>query len=887
MRYIFMFLLFNLFFIAANAQDHGTVKAIVLDSLTNQPIPLATVSVLQLKDSSLVSYTVTDKNGVFILRNLRQEPSRLLISHVGYQSRHVSLKFEKDGIIDLGKVLLNTKMLTEVVVKGERIPVIIKKDTIEFDAEAFKTRPNALVEDLLKKLPGVQVDLSGQITVNGHDISKIKVNGKTFFANDPTIATRNLEANMISKVQVYDDRDNDPDHLVPDYQVKKIINLKFKKKFAKGVLSTIGAGGGTQDRYVGDGFLAKFQDDLQLSAKLGVDNLSNTGNFTGNYGGFTEFPFGNSGIRKSTSGFFDFTKDLTKKLTLHIEYRFNNGIADNTIHTKTQQNISDTIFNTLSENLQHQKTDDHTLHMETEWKPDSLTIIRYVPDLEYTYNNNTNSSNSIKSSTYFPLLNTDTSTDHGNNTAFQYQHNLSYYRRLNKKGNSITIANAVNIQPQSSLDFNTDDLLSYVAALPSDTLRRSAKNSSNDISVSLSAGYHYVITKKLSLDIGLIGLRDQNKGDLLTYDENVKTGLYNIYVPDQSSDLVRSLWGESLVPQLTYNFTGEISIKAGLNGLAQQIGNHFNSYTNDLNQNFFYLFPSAEVHVKDFTLSYGESVVQPTINNLQPITIVYSPLYTFIGNPDLKPTYVHTFSFEYRKYKYESGLNINVTSRVLIEKNTIVTEQNINPEGATISTPINRNGRFTVLLNGNFGKQLKKRGKWEMRADLDMSASAGHNFFIVNGQNGYQNTQNIILRPRLYIDWNNIISFEPSYNLNYATTQYQLVNYPNTSYTTQGAGMAVDLSAPENFRWRISYNYNYNPLVAPGFQRTSNLLNFSVTKRIQKDGKGEIGLICYDILNQNVSSSHYVTGNSINDIQNLVLKRYVLLTYTYHFKKFK
>jgi len=460
MRYIFLILLFTISSAATLAQNNGAVKATVLDSLTNQPIPLVTVSVLSIKDSSLISYTVTDKNGVFTLRNLRQEPSRLLISHVGYQSRHLSLQFKKDGTADLGKILLNTKFLNEVVVKGERMPVIIKKDTIEFDAEAFKTRPNALVEDLLRKLPGVQVDLDGQITVNGKQVSKIKVNGKTFFANDPTIATRNLDANMISKVQVYDDRDDDPDHLVPDYQVSKIINLKFKKKFAKGILSTLGAGGGTEDRYAGAGFAAKFQDDFQLSAKIGVDNLSNTGNFTGNYGGFSTFPFGNSGLRKETTGNLDFTKDLTKKLKLHIEYRFNNSITDNASHSKVQQNVGDTIFTTLGENIQHQKTNDHVFHAETEWKPDSLTIIKYVPDIEYTGDNHINHGNSLKSSTYFPLLNTDTSSDKGTNSSFQYRHDLSYYRKLNGKGSSLTVSNSLSVQPQNSFAINTADLVS-------------------------------------------------------------------------------------------------------------------------------------------------------------------------------------------------------------------------------------------------------------------------------------------------------------------------------------------------------------------------------------------------------------------------------------------
>ena len=157
--------------------------------------------------------------------------------------------------------------------------------------------------------------------------------------------------------------------------------------------------------------------------------------------------------------------------------------------------------------------------------------------------------------------------------------------------------------------------------------------------------------------------------------------------------------GESLTPQLTYNFTDNIYLKAGLVAMSQQIGNHFSSSVSDLNQNFFYLFPSAEVHIKSFSAGYSESVQQPSINNLQPITIVYDPLHTFTGNPLLKPTYFHNINFDYRKYDYQSGLNLNFNTRIIIEKNTVVSEQTISAEGATITTPINRNGRFSAYLN--------------------------------------------------------------------------------------------------------------------------------------------------------------------------------------------
>jgi hypothetical protein len=193
----------------------------------------------------MISYTITDKNGAFAIHNLHDnEPARLLISHAGFESQHITLKYTKAEVLDLGNIHLREKQLAEVNIKGELVPVVIKKDTIEFNAEAFKVRPNAVVQDLLKKLPGVQIDRDGTITVNGKGVSKVKVDGRDFFANDPKIATQNLDADMIAKVQIYDDRENDPDHLTPDNDVKKIINLKFKKEFSKATFGKIVAGAG-------------------------------------------------------------------------------------------------------------------------------------------------------------------------------------------------------------------------------------------------------------------------------------------------------------------------------------------------------------------------------------------------------------------------------------------------------------------------------------------------------------------------------------------------------------------------------------------------------------------------------------------------------------------
>ncbi|HVW98325.1 MAG TPA: outer membrane beta-barrel protein [Mucilaginibacter sp.] len=885
MRKLILIPLFFLSALCTFAQRKGVVKAVILDSLTHDPVQLATVSILRYSDTSLISYTVTDKAGAFTLHNLREEPSRLLISHVGFKARLIRVDFKKGAVADLGTLYLSARTLQEVVVKGERIPVLVKKDTIEFDAMAFKTRPNAMVIDLLKKLPGVQVNQDG-ISVMGKPVSKIKVNGKDFFKGDLSVATNNLPAEIISKVQVYDDREDDPDHLQPEYQVKKIINLKFKHNFSKGILSSVGGGPGTQGKYVGAAFAAKFQDDLQLSGRLNADNVSGTQLFFGNSGGFSVVPYSNDGFKKTITGNFDFSKDLGKTAKIHAEYRFNNTIADNGSNTKYQQNISDTIFTSLSKNASHSRLNNQKLYIETEWKPDTLTIIKFVPNVEYTYHSNTTSGNSINSNTYVPLLNTTLSNDHGHNSELLYEHNFNYHRKLNSKGASLTLGNAISVHPENSIDFNANDLTSFIAGFPSDTLRRSAKNTNRDISETITASYHYPLTKKLSADIGFTGLHDMNKGELLTYDEDFKTGLYTIFVQSQSNNLTRRLWGESVAPQLSYNFSSSVYIKIGLNALSQQIGNHFTNDVADLNQNFFYLFPTGELHVKYFTASYSESVQQPSINSLQPITIVYDPLHTFIGNPALKPVYLKNISLNFQKNNFQQGFYFYAGSRLVIEKNTIVNKQTIDAAGGSITTPINGSGRFTTYLNLSASKQLKKRGKWEFGSSVNLNGAIGHNFFIVNGQSGFQNTQNIIFQPSFNIDWNNLLQLTPSYSIDYAVTQYQHVNYPSTSYTSQSAELKADISMPVNFRWFIDYKHTYTPLVSPGFQRSTNLLNAGVSRRIQKN-KAEIGLVGYDLLNQNISQHHFVSLNSITDVQNQILRRYILLTYTYHFNKLK
>src|ERR1043165_9643397 len=250
--------------------SQGTLKGKITDSSTSKPLGLATITVFKEVDTAIITYRLSTPDGEFKVPGLPFDINcRVVISYSGYDVFRKEFTITNtQSTLDLGTIPLVTvsKTLDEVLVIAERPPVIIKKDTIEFNASAFKTLPNALVEDLLKKLPGVQVDRDGNITVNGKPVNRILVDGKTFFGDDPKMATRNLPANVIDKIQVTDDKEelmrNGDDNL---NNVGKVINITLKKGVKKGWFGKLYAGKGTGDLYEAGGIANIFRDTLQLS----------------------------------------------------------------------------------------------------------------------------------------------------------------------------------------------------------------------------------------------------------------------------------------------------------------------------------------------------------------------------------------------------------------------------------------------------------------------------------------------------------------------------------------------------------------------------------------------------------------------------------------------
>src|SRR5258708_10326464 len=255
MRRFYFTLFFFPFYIIVSAQKNGTVKGIAFDTLAKQPVGNATITLMLKKDSSLVTFTMADNTGRFELGSMQNGEYRLLITHVNYHNTNQFFKIDDDHKnIDLGNIVMNdqSKVLSEVFVSTEAPPVTLVGDTIQYNANSFKTQPNANVEDLLKKLPGLKVEKDGTVKAQGEKVQKVLVDGKEFFGNDPKIATKNLPADAVDKVQVYNNL-SDQSQLTgfEDGNYEKTINLKLKKDKKKGEFGKVNAGAGNKERYEG------------------------------------------------------------------------------------------------------------------------------------------------------------------------------------------------------------------------------------------------------------------------------------------------------------------------------------------------------------------------------------------------------------------------------------------------------------------------------------------------------------------------------------------------------------------------------------------------------------------------------------------------------------
>ncbi|MGG9962320.1 TonB-dependent receptor [Ferruginibacter sp. SUN106] len=904
-------------FAATGFAQKNIVKGQLTDTLQKQPIQNATVSIVKVKDSSLAGFTRTDAQGRFTLTNLQPGQYRLSVSMVGFHPLWKMFEITDEKEIDLGNIKMKDKsLMDEVTIQNQRPPVQVNGDTLEFNAEAFKTKPNAVVEDMLKKMPGVEVDKDGTIRVNGQKISRVYVNGKEFFGNDPKIATRNLDADAVDKVQVFDKKSDQAEFTgVDDGNSEKALNLKLKKDRKKMNFGKVTAGLGTKGSYDGQFNINRFNGEQQLSAIGMANNTNRQGftfsdilNFTGeaqrmmrggggriviNNNGPADFGLpvqgmnNSEGIAKTIAGGVNFNTTWKKKTEVNGSYFYNNINLGND-KTTSRENLSPVNPFVYNENSSsNKKSESNRMNFTIDSKLDSFNSIKFTP--QFTTQHNQYHSNSTYQSllTGDKLLNNGFTNSTTDATGFNYSSNFLFRHKFKKKGR--TFSSNINTgyndtksngTLQSINSFYNNSALDY-----KDTLDQVNKLHSSTASYGINLSYTEPLSKRALLEMNSFYNQSNGALDKKTYDLNSQNGKHDV-MNDALSNTFKS----------EYTYTGGgINLRSQKNKITLGIGTavQYASLLNRLKDNstirqhFTNLLPAANFNynftkTKSLGLRYTTSTQQPTPAQLQPVKDVSDPLNIKEGNPNLKQQYQHDINLNYftasplAQHSFFAYANFNMS------QNAIVNADVLDQFGSRTTTYNNLNGVYNLFTGIEAGFKIKK---------LNTRFNIGTNSILYNNYNFLNAVKNRITNlaftPRLGITYNYKEKFDISTTarFGYNKIKYSLQPAFNDHYWRNTYEADANINLPWNISINNEFSYSVNTGRSQGYNKNVALWNAAITKGLFKFNRGTLKLSVFDLLNQNIGISRNANLNYIEDASYKVLNRFYMASFTYNLRK--
>jgi hypothetical protein len=922
MKKIYLLTLSCFLYFISFSQKNGSVKGTAFDTLSKQPVPAATITLLKKKDSSLVTFTMTDGKGQFEITGLPNGEYRLLATHVSYHN--TTLSFTIDDAhkqANIGNLVMNDKsrMLSEVVVTGEAPPVTLIDDTVQYNAGSFKTAPNATVEQLLKKMPGIKVEKDGTVKAQGQDVKRVLVDGKEFFGTDPKIATRNLPADAVDKVQVYD-KMSDQAQLTgfDDGNSEKTINLKLKKDKKKGLFGKATAGGGTNDRYEGRFNVNSFKGARQLSV-IGMANNTNAEgfsfidmlNFTGalnklkqDGGGGLDINVGNpgndvssitgsnnSGIRTIWGGGINYNNMIGNKTNFTSNY-FYSGYNPN-----TESHIQRTYFLPDSSYLYNQDAftksinNSQKLNLSADIQLDSFHSIKITPSFGYQQTHNTTSSNYYTLSPDQKQGTSGSSYNETNNHGYDFSNEILFRKRFRQRGRtfSFDLKNNSNASDgDGSLQSENTYRNPAGTVLGTESINQRNTNSSDLNGYTARAVYTEPVFKRSLLEFSLGKSNSKSTAKKTTNDYNALTDKYD-QLNDKLSNDFESSYG--------YNSAGirwrmqqkKLSLSAGANWQQSQLDGKLISNIKDssINKTFYNVLPNARIQYNFskfgfLRLNYNTSTNQPTISQLQPVPDISDPLNIKVGNPDLKQELTHGVQLNFFSLNPFKNRDLFAFFNLTRTDNKIVDYDVIDSIGVKTTHPVNTNGTYNLFGSIHAGFPLRF-----LKGDINFRTNGTYtkNKSFINGAANMINTLNVGPEVRFDMNPTDKLDITLTGSINYYKTHYSLKPDLNTEYINQQYITEINWQLPHSFFFNTEFTYTINNQLGDGFNARVPLWNAYISRQFLKFNKGEIKFSAYDLLNQNVGVSRSTSQNYIEDKRVVNLRRFFMLSFTYSLNK--
>jgi len=904
------------------AQVNGAVKGRLVDTAARQPLAEATISVILVKDSSLVSFILSDKKGVFEITNLDAGEYLLMISFNGYENykKNFSITAEKKTN-DLGEIILQKdyKTLPGVVVT-DAIPVRVNGDTVSFKADAFKTKPNATTEDLLKKLPGVQVQKDGTVSAMGENVQKILVDGKEFFGNDPKMATKNITADMVDQIQVFDDMSEQSKFTkIDDGSRSKTINIKLKKDRNKGDFGKVTAGAGSSGRYEGNLSFNHFRGNQRFSL-VGSANNANKQNFSFNdivssQGGMGQFSRGgldlgalkgaltgsggggnNNGINTSRSIGLNYNDEWGKKIDFRGSYfisQSDNLLKQSSFRQTYFPNDSTSDASTESESANRNRS--HRINVRWEYAIDSMNSVLY------TGNVNFQQSNGMYNDTSFTFSNgvndylavTSKTRNKNKRDGMNYSGELLYRKKFKRIGRTLTVGWRNGYNESESGNSNIAPNTFYrpdgsILFSRSQDQRGDQDTKANNNSVSTT--YTEPLGKNKILELNYQYSHNRNISDRETYDYNNISGKYdalnllqtNYFENTNTSNRVGFNYR---FQQKKYNY--QLGFGVQLTELGSRSIRAATSKDTMLTQRFTNFFPTASFtysvnKTKNFRFNYRGRTNAPSINQLQDVPDVSNPLQVRTGNPALKQEFINNFSLNYSTFNmmsfrfFTSNFNVGTTG------NKIVNSIDSLNQAVTITKPVNLDGVFNVNGFSSIGFPIKKlKG-----SNVNLTSIVNYNRDVSLVYKQKNITHRWLLTQSLGFNYNkNKFDMGLTAGLTYNNARYTLQENLNTEYFTQTYSADFSYTFKKDIMVSTDFDLLLNSGRADGFNQTIPMWNAGLSKQFLKNKAAEVKFTVYDILNQNKAITRNIGENYFEDNRTNVIRRFFLLSLTYNINR--
>ncbi len=891
-----------------------TVKGTLMDPVEGIAVKGVTVQLLKAADSSTLKTTVSDSSGTFLFSNLETGNYVLRATAIGFEafSRAVSLTTVEPSV-DMDDVYIpkKTTTLEGVVIVASAPAVSQKGDTTQFSASQYKVNPDATVEDLIKKMPGITVGRDGTVTGQGEQVRKVTVDGKDFFGDDANMALRNLPAEVVDKIQLFD-RLSDQAQLTgfDDGNTMKSINIVTRGGMRNGQFGRIFAGYGTDKTYSAGGNTSFFKGDRRITL-IGNFNNINVQNFAqqdllgmmsgggrggGGRGGFGGGGFGGGGMSfgqaggiNTTNAFgLNYSDKWGKKINVSGSYFFSNGRNINETETFSPTITRDNrVLNLTIRNASASDNNNHRFNMRFEYKIDSNNTITYIPSWNFQ-NNNSNSTN------YTSAIYGDGDSSYISNASgrsirngFNIGNNLMYRRAFKKTGRSFSLSLQANFSENDGENYNLTNIDKYEEInLPGvrDQYRTNPTNSAN---YSARMNFTEPFGKNGILELSYTPAKRINKRNQETFDyDGVDYTLPNTPQSNQFQNTV-----------VTHN--GGFNYRLG-RGRDNQLSAGFDlQYSNlyserqkptvgKVDQNFFAFLPNLMWNKKvgkygNTRIFYRSGTDFPSIDQLQDVIDSSNQTSVVIGNPNLKQAYNHrgVIRYIYANTKNSNSITANVSFNLI--DNYISTDV-VNDKGITNTTYINLNGyrNFSGLLVYAFPVKFIKSN-----FNITSNYSYGKTPSKYNDVIGFvtRNTfgGGIVLSSNV----SEFVDFTVNYDVNYTQTSSTLNNASaGQNYLQQSPGANLNLLSKSGWFFNSNIVYqNYKLENAEGVEYT--LWNAAIGKKFLSKKQAELKLSVFDILKQNNNFSQ--TLNNFNLIQTTttrVLQQYFMLTFTYSLRNF-